>query len=138
MNAIIGMTNIAKTTEDPIQKEYCLDKIGGASKHLLGLINDILDMSKIEANKFQLSYDEFDFEKMLINITDVINFNLEAKSQTFIINLDKNIPPSIIGDELRLVQVITNLLTNAVKFTVNRSPNFKSSAASDPLTVLPL
>ena len=117
MNAIIGMTNIAKTTEDPIKKEYCLDKIGGASKHLLGLINDILDMSKIEANKFQLSYDEFDFEKMLINITDVINFNLEAKSQTFIINLDKNIPPSIIGDELRLVQVITNLLTNAVKFT---------------------
>ena len=79
MNAIIGMTNIAKTTEDPVKKEYCLDKIGSASKHLLGLINDILDMSKIEANKFELSYDEFDFEKMLINITDVINFNLEAK-----------------------------------------------------------
>lgn len=117
MNAIIGMTNIAKTTEDPVKKEYCLDKIGSASKHLLGLINDILDMSKIEANKFELSYDEFDFEKMLINITDVINFNLEAKNQTFIINLDKNIPSSIIGDELRLVQVITNLLTNAVKFT---------------------
>jgi len=117
MNAIIGMTSIAKGSKDPDKKEYCLDKIESASKHLLGVINDILDMSKIEANKFELSCQAFDFEKMLINVTNVINFRIEEKKQNLIINQDKNIPVSIIGDELRLSQVITNLLTNAVKFT---------------------
>ena len=117
MNAVIGMTNIAKGSKDPQRIEYCLDKIEGASKHLLGVINDILDMSKIEANKFELSCQEFDFERMLINVTNIVNFRVEEKKQNLIINLDKNFPPSIIGDELRLTQVITNLLTNAVKFT---------------------
>lgn len=117
MNAIIGMTGIAKGSNNPEKKEYCLDKIEGASKHLLGVINDILDMSKIEANKFELSFHEFDFEKLLINVTNIVNFRVEEKKQSFIINLDKDFPPSIIGDEQRLAQVITNLLTNAVKFT---------------------
>ncbi|MCL2517029.1 MAG: response regulator [Oscillospiraceae bacterium] len=117
MNAIIGMTNIAKGSKDPSKKEYCLEKIEGASKHLLGVINDILDMSKIEANKFNLSFDVFNFEKMLINVTNVINFRIEERYQNFIVNLDHNIPESIIGDEQHLAQVITNLLTNAVKFT---------------------
>ena len=117
MNAIIGMTNIAMRSKDAEKIDYCLDKIESASKHLLGVINDILDISKIEANKFELSYDAFDFEKMLINITNVINFRIEEKQQTFIINLDDTIPETIIIDELRLMQVITNLLANAVKFT---------------------
>jgi signal transduction histidine kinase/CheY-like chemotaxis protein len=117
MNAIIGMTNIAKSSKDQGKKDYCLDKIDGASRHLLGVINDILDMSKIEANKFELYHHAFDFEKMLMNVTNVLNFRIEEKHQNFVINLDKNIPRSIIGDELRLTQVLTNLLTNAVKFT---------------------
>ena len=117
MNAIIGMTNIAKGSRDQEKKEYCLDKIESASKHLLGVINDILDMSKIEANKFELSLDEFDFEKMLMNVTNVINFRIEEKKQNFIVNVSKGLPFLVIGDELRLTQVLTNLLTNAVKFT---------------------
>ena len=117
MNAIIGMTAIAKGSNDPIKKEYCLNNIEGASKHLLGVINDILDMSKIEANKFELSFDTFVFEDMLISVSNVINFRVEEKRQNFIVNLDDSIPHSIIGDELHLAQVITNLLTNAVKFT---------------------
>ena len=74
MNAIIGMTGIAQESDDPERKEYCLTKISGASKHLLGVINDILDMSKIEASKFEISTLEFNFEKMLTNITGKLVF----------------------------------------------------------------
>jgi len=117
MNAIIGMTNIAQDSDDPERKNYCLDKISDASKHLLGVINDILDMSKIEANKFEISISEFDFEKMLINITNMICFRMDEKNQNFVVNFDPTIPRCVISDEQRLSQVIVNLLSNAVKFT---------------------
>jgi CheY-like chemotaxis protein len=84
---------------------------------VLGLINDILDISKIEANKLELADGEFDFEKMLMGIINVTNVRAEEKHQNFAVNLNVNVPPFIIGDELRLSQVITNLLTNAIKFT---------------------
>ncbi len=117
MNAIIGMASIAKASRDPEKKQYCLDKISDASNHLLGVINDILDMSKIEANKFDLFFSEFNFEKMLIRVINVINFRVEEKGQNLIINIGKSVPHSIICDEQRLAQVIANLLSNAVKFT---------------------
>jgi signal transduction histidine kinase/DNA-binding response OmpR family regulator len=117
MNAIIGMTNIAKLSQDLERKEYCLDKIEGASNHLLGVINDILDMSKIEANKFELSFADFNFEKMLQKVVNVINFRMEEKNLDFTVHIDRNIPLWLYGDDQRLAQVITNLLSNAVKFT---------------------
>ncbi|MDR1575966.1 MAG: response regulator [Treponema sp.] len=117
MNAIIGMTRIAKSVDEVAKKDYCLGKIENASAHLLGVINDILDMSKIEANKFELSFTEFDFEKMLMRITDVIDFRVGEKSQTLFVKTDPDIPGYIISDEQRLAQVITNLFSNAIKFT---------------------
>ena len=120
MNAIIGMTNIAKDSDDPNKKEYCLDNIDNASRHLLGVINDILDMSKIEANKFNLSYTEFNFERMLYSVLDVLNFRIEEKHQSFSLYIDPAIPEVIVSDEQHLAQVITNLLTNAVKFTPDK------------------
>jgi len=120
MNAIIGMTNIAKDSDDPDKKEYCLDNIDNASRHLLGVINDILDMSKIEANKFNLSYTEFNFERMLHSVLDVLNFRIEEKHQSFSLYIDPAIPQVIVSDEQHLAQVITNLLTNAVKFTPDK------------------
>ncbi|MDR1061591.1 MAG: response regulator [Clostridiales bacterium] len=117
MNAIIGMTLIAKTSADAERKNYCLQKIEDASSHLLGVINDILDMSKIEANKFELSPAEFSFEKMLQKTVNVINFRVDEKRQTFHVRLDRSVPKTLIGDDQRLAQVITNLLSNAVKFT---------------------
>ena len=117
MNAIIGMTAIAQSSKDPERKEYCLSKINEASVHLLGVINDILDMSKIEAGKFELSYTEFNFEKMLQRITNVMNFKFEEKQQNFIVRVSRDVPESIIADEQRLAQVLTNLLSNAGKFT---------------------
>ena len=120
LNAIIGMTNIAKAAPDLEKKEYCLGKIDDASNHLLGVINDILDMSKIEANKFELSFTEFKFEKMLLRVINVVNFRVDEKNQNLIIHVDPTVPDSIISDEQRLAQVIANLLANAVKFTPER------------------
>jgi signal transduction histidine kinase/CheY-like chemotaxis protein len=117
MNAIIGMTGIAKASSNIDKMQYCIGKINDASEHLLGVINDILDMSKIEANKLELSYAEFNFDKMLIKMANVINFRVEEKHQIFNVRVDKNIPATIICDEQRLSQVIANLLSNAVKFT---------------------
>jgi signal transduction histidine kinase/CheY-like chemotaxis protein len=117
MNAIIGMTNIAKNSKEVDKKNYCLTKIENASTHLLGIINDILDMSKIEANKLELSYSHFNFEKMLQKVVNVINFKIDEKQQNFTVHLDRNIPEILVGDEQRFLQVISNLLSNAVKFT---------------------
>jgi signal transduction histidine kinase/DNA-binding response OmpR family regulator len=117
MNAIIGMTGIAKSSGDIERKEYCLDKIEDASNHLLGVINDILDMSKIEANKFELSFADFNFERMLQKVVNVINFRMDEKRLDFTVHISRDIPPSLHGDDQRLAQVITNLLANAVKFT---------------------
>ncbi|MDR1532444.1 MAG: response regulator [Clostridiales bacterium] len=117
MNAIIGMTKIAQGTSDLEKKDYCLQKIENASSHLLGVINDVLDMSKIEANKFELSYEEFNFEKTLQKVTNVINFRVDEKNQNLTVHIDGSIPRVLIGDDQRLAQVITNLLSNAVKFT---------------------
>ena len=117
LNAITGMTTIGKNAKDMEHKDYALDKIEVASTHLLGVINDVLDMSKIEANMLELSPVEFIFDKMLQKIVTVVNFRIEEKHQKLSIHIDKAIPKTFIADDQRLAQVITNLLINAVKFT---------------------
>jgi len=117
MNAIMGMTTIAKYSEDPERKAYCLNKISDASQHLLAVINDILDMSKIESNKFDLSLGEFDFGKMVQRAIDMLKFRIDQQQQTLSVEIDRDIPDTIISDEQRLAQVIVNILSNAVKFT---------------------
>jgi len=117
LNAIIGMINIAVNTDDIEKIKYCLQRAGSASKHLLNIINDILDMSKIEAHKFELSFAEFNFEKMLMDIINVTNVRAEEKNLNFAVILNTNVPSYIISDELRFSQVIMNLLNNAIKFT---------------------
>ena len=117
MNAIIGMTYIGKTADNISRKDYCLEKIENASQHLLGVINDVLDMSKIEANMFELSQVEFNFEKMLQRVISIVGFRAEEKKQKISVHVDKSIPRILTGDDQRLAQVITNLLGNAVKFT---------------------
>ena len=117
MNAVIGMTAIYNATDDPKRKDYCIDKIEEASKHLLGVINDVLDMSKIEADKFEIFYSKFNLKQMLERITGVILFQIEERKQELLVNINPNTPEIIVTDEQRLAQVITNLLSNAVKFT---------------------
>ena len=117
MNAIIGMTNIAKSAHSIERKDYALGKIEGASNHLLGIINDILDMSKIEADKLELLPVTFNFEDLLKKVINIINFPIVEKHQKFTVYIDANIPRTLICDDQRLAQIITNLLSNAVKFT---------------------
>ena len=117
MNAIIGMTKIGKSAADMERMLYCFAKIEDASKHLLGVINDILDVSKIEAGKFELALTEFDFERMLQRVVNVVSFRVDEKEQQLTVYVDKNIPRFIVGDEQRLAQIITNILGNAIKFT---------------------
>ena len=117
MNAIIGMTSIGRTAGDLDRKNDCFEKIDGASKHLLGVINDILDMSKIEAGKFSLSESDFEFRKMIERVASVNKFRMEEMSQKFTVNIDEKIPQFLYGDDQRLSQVITNLISNATKFT---------------------
>ena len=136
MNAIIGMTAIAKKTDGIIEKNQALNKIGEAASHLLGIINDVLDMAKIEADKLDLVSVEYNFEKMLQKVATVINFRVDEKRQNFTVNVDNTVPRFIVGDDQRLAQVITNLLSNAVKFTpdggsINLKVSFNSESDED-------
>ena len=117
MNAIIGMTTIGKSSRDINKKDEAFRRIETASAHLLGVINDILDMSKIEANKLDINPVSFNFEKMIQKVVNVIGFRFDESGQKFIVSLDAALPCSLIGDDQRLAQVITNLLSNATKFT---------------------
>ncbi|MDR0827884.1 MAG: response regulator [Desulfovibrio sp.] len=117
MNAIIGMTTIGKSAADATKKDYAFARIGEASAHLLGVINDILDMSKIEAGKLAISAGGFNFEDMLKGVVNVLGFRIHQKGHALYVKLDPRIPERLIGDEQRLAQVLSNLLSNAVKFT---------------------
>ena len=117
MNAIIGMTSIGKSSLEILRKDYAFDRISSASQHLLGVINDILDISKIEAGKFELSMTDFDFETMLQRVIIINNFRVDEKNQKLTVHIDANMPKILHSDEQRLAQVITNLLSNAIKFT---------------------
>ena len=117
MNAIIGMSSIAKSATDPKEINQCLTKIGDASQHLLGIINDVLDMSKIDAGKFTLSMSECALSEILDRIVSMIGHSAGEKGQKFSLDMGDDVPGFIITDQQRLVQVIMNLLSNAVKFT---------------------
>ncbi len=117
LNAIIGMTSIGRIASDVDRKDYCFDKVDSASVHLLGVINDVLDMSKIEAGRFELSPTDFCLEKMLMKVTNVVRYRMEEKKQHFDVRIEPGTPAAIVMDEQRLAQVVTNLLSNAVKFT---------------------
>jgi len=117
MNAIIGMTLIGIKSQDLNEKDRAFNKIENASTHLLGVINDVLDIAKIEANKLELSPVEYNFEKMLQKVTTVVSYRAEEKKQSLTVNIDNTVPEFIIGDDQHLAQAITNLLSNAIKFT---------------------
>ena len=117
MNAIVGMASVGIKASELERKNYCFKRINEASKLLLGIINDILDMSKIEANKLELTYADFNFKEMIHRIVNVNNIRINEKRQNLTVYIDPSIPEFLYGDELRLSQVIANLAGNAVKFT---------------------
>ena len=118
MNAIIGMTTIAAAyIEDRKRVEDCLEKIGYSSKHLMTLINDVLDMSKIDEGKMTIAHEVFNLENIAESITSIIYPQAVEKDLTFTMPLVDITDTVLIGDSLRLNQVLINLLSNALKFT---------------------
>ncbi|MBR4455694.1 MAG: amino acid permease [Solobacterium sp.] len=118
MNAIIGLDNIALRDPDisPRTREY-LEKIGASAKHLLGLINDILDMSRIESGRMVLKNEEFSFRETLDQINIIINGQCVDKGLTYQCNIIGHISDYYYGDDMKLKQVLINILGNSVKFT---------------------
>lgn len=118
MNAIIGMTEIAmKNVQDPVRMKECLKKIKLSSKHLLGLINDVLDMSKIESGKMKLNENALSLRDVIDDIVNIMQPQVKAKKQHFDIFIRDIISEEVNCDIVRLNQVMINLLSNAVKFT---------------------
>jgi len=117
MNGIIGMTYLMEKTELNNEQSHYLKTIDSSSTSLLSIINDILDFSKIEAGKLEIDKIDFSLKDMLDNIANIIEFKATEKSLDFKINYDETIPNNLYGDNLRISQVLINLLNNAVKFT---------------------
>ena len=117
MNAIIGMSHLAlKTDLDSKQHDYLI-KVDASAKSLLGIINDILDFSKIEAGKMDMEEVDFRLEEALDNISTLVGVKTQEKKLELLIKTDPAVPNMLVGDSLRLGQVLINLSNNAVKFT---------------------
>jgi signal transduction histidine kinase len=117
MNAVIGMTKIARQSSDMPRIQGCLENIESSSKLLLGIMNDILDMSSIDAHRLELLNAPFDFRKMLTNVCISVGVDAQEKKQVVTTQVDDSLRKMYVGDEMRLAQVVFNLMTNAVKFT---------------------
>jgi PAS domain S-box-containing protein len=117
MNAVLGMTHLALKTELTAKQRDYLTKSKVAAQVLLGIINDILDFSKIEADKLDIERTEFRLDKVLEDLSSVVSHKAQDKKLGFLIASPKNLPPNLVGDPLRLGQILINLVNNAVKFT---------------------
>ena len=118
MNAIVGMTAIAAAhMDDREQVQNCLRKITLSSKHLLGLINDVLDMSKIESGKLTLTTEQISLKEVIEGIVNIMQPQVKAKKQTFDIHVENILTENVWCDGVRLNQVLLNLLSNATKYT---------------------
>lgn len=118
MNAIVGMTAIATAhIDDQKQVQNCLRKITLSSKHLLGLINDVLDMSKIESGKLTLTTEQISLKEVVEGIVNIMQPQVKAKRQTFDIHVENILTENIWCDGVRLNQVLLNLLSNSTKYT---------------------
>ncbi len=118
MNAIVGMTAIATAhIDDKEQVHNCLKKIALSGKHLLGLINDVLDMSKIESGKMTLTVERVSLREVVEGIVSIVQTQVKAKGQNFYVHIDRILAEDVYCDGVRLNQVLLNLLSNAVKYT---------------------
>ena len=120
MNAIIGLTHLLSREIDDARHADRLAKIGAAAHHLLNLINDILDLSKIEAGKLELEFTDFEVERVVGNVIALIRDKAEAKQIELVVDM-RGIPAMLHGDGLRLQQILLNFAGNAVKFTASGS-----------------
>ncbi|NRR29398.1 response regulator [Oxalobacteraceae bacterium] len=117
MNAVLGMAHLLGNTALSAEQLRYLDMIQASSKSLLGILNDILDFSKIEAGKFDVSATRFDLDEVLHGVATIMSVNAGDKDLELAIGVEPNVPRALVGDALRLQQILVNLTGNAIKFT---------------------
>jgi len=117
LNAIIGMSRLALMGQPQPKIQNYLNKILGSGEHLLGILNDILDFSKIEAGKLTLEHVPFDLDDMLGHLSSLMAIKTDVKQVELVFRVERGVPPRLVGDPLRLGQILINLTNNAVKFT---------------------
>ncbi len=131
LNAILGFQKLLKDTKlDEEQNDY-LESIDFAGKNLLVIINDILDLSKIEAGKFDFNHDVLNVQQALSSVKELIEFNAKEKSIQLVLDHDENIPETVIGDAARFNQILLNLVGNSVKFTEKGTVKISSKLISN-------
>lgn len=117
LNAIIGINTLLKNTDLTAKQIDYVHKVNLASRNLLAIINDILNLSKIESSKIELESTRFDVNEIFERIVNVCMLNIEQKELEFVIKVDEDVPQKLTGDLVRLTQILTNLISNATKFT---------------------
>jgi len=117
MNAIIGLSDLCLRTDLTSKQQDYLTKIYGSAESLLGIINDILDFSKIEAGRLDMEFIDFEIDQVLEHLATVANVKTQDKGLELLFNRDPQVPTVLVGDPLRLGQILINLTNNAVKFT---------------------
>ena len=127
MNAILGFTGILREKEEDAQKKHYLDNIFTSSQTLLTLINDILDLSKVEAGKLDLQYSSVSLNGLFEELNTVFKTQIQDKGLEFGMEVAKTLPPALVLDEIRLRQILINLMSNAIKFTDSGFIRFSAS-----------
>jgi PAS domain S-box-containing protein len=117
MNAVLGMLYLLDQTKVSVIQDNYITKANHAANSLLGIINDILDFSKIEAGKLDINNEEFEFNSMIMDVLSVMSFKTEEKNLELLAYYDDSMPSYIVSDKLRVGQILTNLISNAIKFT---------------------
>ena len=117
MNAIIGMSHLALKTDLTARQRDYISKVQSAGQHLLGIINDILDFSKVEAGKLTIEQADFELDKVLDNVANLMAEKCSSKGLELVFNIAPDVPPTLIGDSLRVSQILINYANNAVKYT---------------------
>lgn len=125
MNAIIGMSYLARQTKLTAKQQNFLNKIDGAAHTLMGIINNILDFSKVEAGKIELENIDFNLQDVIDNVCNLTSIQIQEKGLELILDVSPDLPISLVGDSLRLGQVLINLVNNACKFTETGSITLK-------------
>ena len=132
MNGVLGMAKLAQNAKtEELRLEY-LGKIHTSASLLLGIINDILDISKIEAGKMEIEAHPFNLKDIIVNIRDLLMPRVNEKNLQFLISIDESVPEMVVGDSLRISQILFNIIGNAVKFTLEGSVEIGVSATELP------
>ena len=132
MNGVLGMTQLAQNAKTEEQRMGYLEKIHTSASLLLGIINDILDVSKIEAGKMKIEEQSFKLSDIISNICDLMTPRVNEKNLDLIISVEEDVPQMVVGDSLRISQTLFNIIGNAVKFTLKGSVTLRVSASEEP------